>query len=122
MCSLVSCWALGRLVVCPVQVGWSGVMLCLVVGEAQLFQPLVEIGQASTVAGHLQATAVASAGRMRATRIENGMAGFHALQEQCITNTNRSPYWLLCCESIVRSSFVILNLCDLSQFAEQLLL
>ena len=37
-------------------------MLCLVVGEAQLFQPLVEIGQASTVAGHLQATAVASAG------------------------------------------------------------
>ena len=37
-------------------------MLCLVVGEAQLFQPLVEIGQVSTVAGHLQATAVASAG------------------------------------------------------------
>ena len=92
-------------------------MLCLVVGEAQLFQPLVEIGQASTVAGHLQATAVASAGRMRATRSKNGMAGFHALQEQCITNTNRSPYWLLCCESIVRSSFVILNLRDLSQFA-----
>ena len=40
-------------------------MLCLVVGEAQLFQPLVEIGQASTVAGHLQATVVASAGNNR---------------------------------------------------------
>ena len=37
-------------------------MLCLVMGKAQLFQPLVEIGQASTIAGHLQATAVASVG------------------------------------------------------------
>ena len=54
---------------------------------------------------------------MRATRSESGVAGFHALQEQCITNTEQSPYWLLCCESTVRSSFVILNLRDLSQFA-----
>ena len=54
---------------------------------------------------------------MRATGIKNGMVGFHALQEQCITNTKGSPYWLLCCENIVWSSFVILNLRDLSQFA-----
>ena len=54
---------------------------------------------------------------MRATRSESGVVGFHALQEQCITNTEQSPYWLLCCQSIVRSGFVILNLRDLSQFA-----
>ena len=54
---------------------------------------------------------------MRATRSESGVVGFHALQEQCITNTEQSPYWLLRCESIVWSSFVILNLLDLSQFA-----
>ena len=54
---------------------------------------------------------------MRATRSKNDMAGFHALQEQCVTNTNRPRYRLFCCESIVRSSFVILKLRDLSQFA-----
>ena len=54
---------------------------------------------------------------MRATRSESVVVGFYALQEQCITNTKGSPYWLLCCESIVRSSFVILNCRDLSQFA-----